>query len=313
MRYLIIDKKQRIIEGTATADLRITEELNKKNIPHTLAYFDELEFEFINGETLIKAKREDIRKYSHILFRGHDLHDEWQYQLKRYIVDYIDQHNTNNSKNKIKVQNSKAIKNFPYYNKIALAIFCFQHNIPYFNSYYRPDGNYLAPRDVLKSYPLVFKSCTGENRIEKIGEKEHIKKNVFKVDRADDFKRDEIKATDFSKMFIQELSDSDTDMRIFVKKGEVIAGWKRKRDKSFMTVSKGIYSMYNHPEDKIRNFAQHVAQALEADFIAVDIMEMHGEPLLQEISLHPGFKAYETKIDGKPVNIAEAIITAFSD
>jgi len=36
-----------------------------------------------------------------------------------------------------------------------------------------------------------------------------------------------------------------------------------------------------------------------------------GNMLLQEISLHPGFKAYETKIEGKPVNIAEAIITAF--
>jgi hypothetical protein len=43
-------------------------------------------------------------------------------------------------------------------------------------------------------------------------------------------------------------------------------------------------------------------------------MFKNGKPYLQEISLHPGFKAYETKItDGEPVNIAEAIITAFSN
>jgi len=314
MRYLILDKKQRLIqEKTATANLRIIEELNKKNIPHTLAYFDELEFEFINGETLIKVKGEDIRKYSHIIFRGHDLHDEWQYQLKRYIIDYIDQHNINNPKNKIMVQNSKAIKKLSYYNKIALAMFCLQNNIPYFNSYYRTDGNYLAPRDILNSYPFILKSCSGENRIERINGKELIKKNVFKIDTPDDFKKDDLKSQNLSKMFIQELSDSDTDIRVFVKNGEVIGGWKRKKDKSFMTVSNGIYSMYNNPEDKIKNLARNVAQTLEADFIAVDIMEMNGKPLLQEISLHPGFKAYETKIKGEPVNIAEAIITAFSD
>ncbi len=80
-----------------------------------------------------------------------------------------------------------------------------------------------------------------------------------------------------------------------------------------MTVNKGIYSMYNNPEDRYKNLAQNVARILEADFIAVDIMDMRGEPLLQEISLHPGFNAYETKIKGEPINIAEAIITAFSN
>jgi len=314
MRYLILDKRQRITqEKTASADIRIMEELDKKNIPHTLAYFDELEFEFLDGETCIKVKGEDIRKYSHIIFRGHDLHSESQYQLKRYIVEYTDQYNINNPENKILVQNSKTIKKLPYYNKIALALFCHQNNIPYFNSYYRTDGNYLAPRDILNSYPLILKSCTGENRIEEINGKELIKKNVFKIDTPDDFKKNNIKNLDLSNMFIQELSDSDTDIRVFVKKGEIIGGWKRKKDKSFMTVSKGIYSMYNNPEEKIKNFVQKVTRIFEADFIAVDIMEMHGKPLLQEISLHPGFKAYETKIKGEPVNIAEAIITAFSD
>ncbi len=41
MRYLILDKRQRITqEKIASADIRIMEELNKK-ISHTIAYFDE--------------------------------------------------------------------------------------------------------------------------------------------------------------------------------------------------------------------------------------------------------------------------------
>jgi len=63
MKYLIIDKRQRLNEdNTASANVRLIEELNKKSIPYSLAYFDELEFQFINGETMIKAKQEDIRK-----------------------------------------------------------------------------------------------------------------------------------------------------------------------------------------------------------------------------------------------------------
>lgn len=311
MKYLILDKKQRLKEDTASANIRIAEELSKKNIPHSLAYFDELEFEFVNGETVIKAKGEDIRKYSHIIFRGHDLHSDMEYQFKRYIVEYTDQHNVNNPQNKVLVQNSKSIKKFPYYNKIALAIFCSQHNIPYFNTYFRTDGKYLEQRDVLNSYPLIIKDYSGANRIEKINGKDKIKKNVFKLDSAQGYQQEYLKDLDLSRMFLQEFSDSNIDMRIFVKNGKVIAGWKRQGSRSFMTVSNGIYSMYNIPEDSIKIFAENVSQIFEADFIAVDIMIMNGKPLLQEISLHPGFKAYENKIDGEPVNIAQAIITAF--
>ncbi len=314
MKYLIIDKKQRIKQdNTTTANIRITEELNKKNIPHTLAYFDELEFLFLNGETLIKVKGEDLREYSHIIFRGHDLHSDMEYQFKKYIVDYTDQYNVNNPESKILVQNNKSIKKLPYYNKIALALFCSQNNIPYFNTYFRTDGKYLEQRDMLNSYPLILKDYSGANRIEKINGKDKIKKNVFKLDSTQEFEQEYLKNIDLSNMFIQEFSDSNIDMRIFVKNGKVIAGWKRQGDRSFMTVNHGIYSMYNTPEDSIKNFAETVSRIFEADFIAVDIMMMNEKPLLQEISLHPGFKAYETKIEGEPVNIAEAIITAFSN
>lgn len=313
MKYLIIDKRQRLKDEPTSANIRLIEELNKKSIPHTLAYFDELEFEFINGETLIKAKGEDIRKYSHIIFRGHDLHNEMEYQFKRYIVEYTDKHNLNNPTNKILVQNSKSIKNLPYYNKISLALFCSQNGIPYFNTYFRPDGKYLEKRDVLNSYPLIIKDYSGANRIEKINGEDKIKKNVFKVDTPEGYEQEYLKDLDLSRMFIQEFSDSNIDMRIFVSKGKVVAGWKRQGSQSFMTVSHGIYSMYNVPDAEIKFFAENVARIFEADFIAVDIMMMKGKPLLQEISLHPGFNAYENKIEGEPVNIAEAIITSFSD
>jgi len=317
MEYLIIDKKQRVNteneNNIATTNIRLMEELDKKDIPHTLAYFDELEFEFVNGETLIKAKGMDIRKYSHILLRGHDLHSDMQYHFKRYIIDYIDQHNIKNPESKILIQNSKAIKNIPYYNKIAFALICSQNNIPYFNSYFRTDGNYSAHRDVLNAFPLIIKDYSGANRLEMINGEEKVKKNVFKIDSEDGYRQEYLKDLDHSRLFIQEFSDSGEDMRIFVKLGKVIAGWKRKSTDSFMTVSKGEYLPYNEPEQEIKAFSENVSQILKADFIAVDIMMMKNKPLLQEISFHPGFTAYETKTGENPINIAEAIITAFKD
>jgi glutathione synthase/RimK-type ligase-like ATP-grasp enzyme len=70
--------------------------------------------------------------------------------------------------------------------------------------------------------------------------------------------------------------------------------------------------MYNKPDKEVTKLAERVARVFKADFIAVDLMpDKNGKLLLQEISLHPGFKAYETKIEGEHVNIAEAIITSF--
>jgi len=317
MNYLIIDKKQRVKteneNNIATTNLRLIEELDKKDIPYSLTYWDELEFEFINGETVIKAKGIDIRKYSHILLRGHDLQGDMQYHFKRYIVDYIDQHNLHNPNEKIRIQNSESLKILPYYNKIAFALLCSQNNIPYFNSYFRTDGNYSAPRDVLNAFPIIMKDYSGANRLEIIDGQEKIKKNVFKIDSEDGYRQEYLADLDYSRMFIQEFSDSGMDMRIFVKLGKVIAGWKRKSTDSFMTVSKGEYLPYNEPEQEIKAFSENVSQILKADFIAVDIMMMKNKPLLQEISFHPGFTAYETKTGENPINIAEAIITAFKD
>ena len=69
--------------------------------------------------------------------------------------------------------------------------------------------------------------------------------------------------------------------------------------------------MYNNPEPEVVEIAERFANILEADFIAVDFMYKDGKPYVQEFSFHPGFKAYETKIeDGEPINVADAIITS---
>lgn len=315
MKYLIIDKKQRVTVDTMgkipTGSARLIEELKSLSIPYDFAYNDQLEFLFHDGSTQIKAAGTDIKDYSHIIFRGHRLSDEREYQYKRFIVDYIDQYNENNPEKKVLIQNAEAIRTLPYYNKIAFAMLCSKYNLPYFDTYFRTDGKYLKPREMLNSYPLIIKEYTGENRLQMIDGKEKIKKNVFKIDNPDGYKQEFLHNQELSYFFLQEFSDTGEDYRVFVKLGKVIAGWKRKATNGFMTVSKGEYEMYNEPNEEIKNIAEEMASVLGADFMAVDFMYIHDKPYIQEISLHPGYKAYETKIEGEPVNIAKAIITAF--
>lgn len=307
MKYLVIDKKQRGESGKSleipTGSLRLLEELKKRDIEADFIYNDRLEFTFQDGETTIKADGKNITEYSHIIFRGHALHNDHEYHYKRYIIDYADEYNKENPEKKILVQNSEAIKKFPYYNKIAMAQFCSINNIPYFDTYFRTDGKYTTERDFLKNFPLITKEYSGENRVEAIDGKEVIKKNVFKVETEQDYKLN-------PNFFLQEFSNSGEDYRIFVKLGKVIGGWRRKASDGFMTVNKGIYEMYE-PREDVRDIAEKVATLLDADFMAVDFMFINGKPAVQEWSFHPGYKAYETKIKGEPVNIAEAIITAF--
>jgi glutathione synthase/RimK-type ligase-like ATP-grasp enzyme len=311
MDYLIIDKRQRITGKMSTASKRLIEEIKKKNMTYNFVYNDQLEFLFKDGEVSIKTDGTDLKEYKYIIFRGHSLQDNKEYHFKRYIIDYIDLHNLNNPSNRILVQNSEAIKNLPYYNKIAMAMFCVQHNVPYFNTYYRTDGKYLQDKRIFGKYPLILKEYAGVNRIETIGGKEKIKKNVFKIEKDEDLKK--IKEQNPESFFLQEFSTTGEDYRIFVKLGKVIGGWKRKATNGFMTVKKGEYTMYNNPDQEIVDISEKVATLLSADFMAVDLMYIEDKPHVQEISFHPGFKAYETKIEGKPVNIAEAIITAFRE
>lgn len=315
MKYLVIDKKQRGDIGIGitipTGSARILEELKKEGIECDFVYNDELEFIFNEGKTIIRAKGKEITEYSHIIFRGHSLHNDKEYHYKRYIIDFADQYNKENPDKKILVQNSEAIKKFPYYNKIAIAQFCSINNIPYFNTYFRTDGDYLTERDSLTSFPLILKEYSGVNRITIIDGEEKIKKNVFKIDSEEGYKQEGLDGQDKKNFFLQEFSPTATDYRVFVKLGQVIGGWTRKASSGFMTVNKGIYEMYNEPSSEIKAIAEKVATLLDADFIAIDFMEIEGKPAVQEWSFHPGYKAYETKIEGTPVNIAQAIISAF--
>lgn len=308
MKYLVIDKRQRGDEGktveTPTGSARLLEELGKRNIESDFIYNDQLEFIFKEGKTIIKAGGNDITEYSHIIFRGHALHNDHEYHYKRYIIDFVDQYNKENPDKKILVQNSKAIKKFPYYNKIAMAQFCSINSIPYFNSYLRTDGEYSKDREYLNDFPLITKEYSGENRVEIIDGKEIIKKNVFIIEKEEDYKIN-------PNFFLQEFSNTGEDFRVFVKLGKVIGGWKRKASHGFMTVNNGMYEMYNKPNEEIKVIAEKVSALLDADFIAVDFMYINGKPTVQEWSFHPGYKAYETKVEGRPINIAEAIITAF--
>jgi glutathione synthase/RimK-type ligase-like ATP-grasp enzyme len=303
MKYLILDKRQRIIGGDTYASTRLKEELDKENIPSDIAYYDQLEFMFLNSSTQILVNGIDIKEYSNIIFRGHSLHDEKEYQYKRYIIDYIEQYNQNNPEKKVLIQNLKAIKNFQYYNKVAISLLCSKYNLPYFNTYYKVNGNYKTEKKMLDQYPVIAKEYAGANRIEN----GKIKKNVFKIENDSDLD----KIDNPKNYFIQEYSDKGEDYRLFVKKGQVIGGWKRTATQGFMTVSKGKYELYNNPPIEMSQIAEKVATVLEADLIAVDFMYMNDKPLLQEFSFNPGFKAYETKIQGEKLNIAKEIISTF--
>ena len=155
MKYLIIDKRPRVGEKEIpTASERIMEELGKKNIEYDFMFNDQLQFIFMDGKMEIKARENDITEYTHIIFRGHALHNDHEYHYKRYIIDFAEQYNKESPDKKILVQNAEAIKRFPYYNKIAMAQFCSINNIPYFNTYFRTDGN-TEQRDYLKDFPLL--------------------------------------------------------------------------------------------------------------------------------------------------------------
>jgi glutathione synthase/RimK-type ligase-like ATP-grasp enzyme len=314
MKYLIIDKKQRVKTENKLpyASLRITEELKKKNLDFDFAYLDQIEIIFQNSKLKILVNGVDPADYSHILFRGHSLGENKHYETKALIVDYIEQQNATKTGSLTKVQNSDAIKNLPYYDKIWMSWICAKNDTPFFETYYRANGDYIMKRDFLTKYPLIIKHYCGENDMRKVDGEDKVKKNVYKLENANELQQEFLKEKDLKEFFIQEFSDEGEDMRIFVSKNKVVGGWRRKAKKGFMTVSQGEYIIYNDPSPEIKELAIKTSKAFKADFIATDFMFKDGKPYLQEISLHPGFKAYEEKATGdKPVNIAKIIIESF--
>ncbi len=314
MKYLIIDKRQRVQteKNFPHASLRIMEELKKKNLEFDFVYFDQIEILFENSKLKILVNNREISEYSHILFRGHNLGENTQYETRALIADYIEHLNATTKGENIRMQNLEATKNLPFYNKIWMARICTKNNIPFFDSYYRVDGDYLVERAFLSKYPLIIKHYTGENDMRMVNNEEKIKKNVFKLENENDYNQEFLKEKNLKEFFLQEYSDIGEDMRIFVSKHQIIGGWKRKAKSGFMTVSQGEYTMYNNPSSEISDLAIRTSKAFKADFIATDFMFKEGKPYLQEISFHPGFKAYEEKAQGdEPANIAKAIVESF--
>ncbi len=314
MKYLIIDKRQRVKTQNEFphASLRIMEELKLQKIDFDFAYLDQIEIYFKNSKLQIRVNGIDPADYSHILFRGHSLGENTHYETKLLITDYIEQRNIGKGNESTKIQNSAAMKSMPYYDKIGMVWICSKNNLPFFESYYRLDGDYSVKRDVLTKYPLIIKHYAGENDMRKVNGEDKIKKNVFKLENDDDFKQENLKEKNLQDFFLQEFSDEGEDMRIFVSKHKIIGGWRRKAQKGFMTVSQGEYTMYNNPSPEIKDLAIKTSKAFNADFIATDFMFKDGKPYVQEISFHPGFKAYEEKASGEePANIAKAIIESF--
>lgn len=309
-RYLYIDKKQRIkIEGELPRRAsRINEEFKKSNLEADFCYFDSIEIKLEAGMIEILANGRNIKDYSHILFGGHAT--KTQYEIKQFIVDYIEK---TSSASRPLVQNAKAIKKVPYYNKLYMAKFFIENSIPHLKGYYSA-GDLKFPLPI--EYPVIVKSLDGINQIQLIGKRELIKKDIYKISSDEEWLDSRTIKARVANYFIQEFSDAGEDFRLFVSKGRFIGGWRRKAsENSFLTVGKeSTYSYYNQASTQLKQLVEDVANKFEADFIAVDIIFKDRKPYVLEISLNPGFHAYENKCGtGKPVNIASAIINSFCE
>lgn len=313
MKYLIIDKKQRVeTKGIHSFVItRLIEEINALGHEAEVCYFEDIQIKFSENGTEIFVNGKDLREFTHILPRGHRLDIPIQYETKRIIADYIEQHNVNNPEKKILIQNGEAIRDFPYYDKLFMSFICTQNKIPLIETYYRLDGKYSVEQTPLQP-PFIVKNYLGQVELRQIDGKDKIKKNVFKVEKDEDFSQENLNNKNLEEYIVQEFIPSGEDVRVFVKQGKPIAAFKRAATEGFMTVVRGEYTVFDlnqNPETVA--LAEKVAQIFRADFMAVDFMYKENKPLLQEISFAPGFKAFEIKIEGNEMNMAREIVTAF--
>ena len=188
-----------------------------------------------------------------------------------------------------------------------------RHGLPQLPMYYNSAGEYSEQIEL----PYISKHVLGENDVVFNPEKgkDTIKKNVFMIEEMKDWSQDRLTDHDNKDYFIQQLADKGVDYRTFISRHKgYIGGWKREAPKdNFMTVTSGAtYTMYNEPEDDIMEVVNLAIEKLQPDFMALDFIRKDGKPMVLEISLHPGFKAYETKCEGgEPVNVAKAIVECF--
>lgn len=312
MKYLIIDKKQRIeISGDATfAITRLTEELEKINAQYLFATTDDIEIT-MNEKMEIKVLGESLTSFTHIIMRGHRLHKPWEYETKKIIAHYIDQYNIDNPDKKINLQNIESYKSVPHYDKLYIYKMSIERNLPIIPSLYRSSGDYAVQQEI--SYPFIMKDFTGENDLRMIEGKEKVKKNVYLVNSKEELDQEFLRDKDKSKYFIQKFIPTGEDIRVYLSNSKAIGGYKRTATEGFMTVLRGDYTLLNFDkESDIKDLSEKICSVFKANFMAVDLMrDSDGKLYMLEISLNPGFKAYETKTVGDHTNIAEAIITSF--
>lgn len=310
MKYLIIDKKQRIELSTDStyAQSRVEEELKAIEAEYLFATTDDITID-LNNPIKISVLGQPLEDFSHIILRGHRLHKPWEYETKKFIADYIDQHNRNNPNKRILLQNQVAIQNLPYYDKLWVQKMCIENELQTIPTLYRTSGEY---RESIPT-PFIIKDFTGENDLRMIDGKEKVKKNVYLIQDENELDQENLVNKDKTKYFVQKFIPTGEDIRVYVSNGLAIGAWKRKATEGFMTVKAGEYSLIDLNEDKeLKEFSEKVASVFKADFIAIDIMrDENGKLMLLEISFNPGFKAYETKIEGEKANIAKAIIQSF--
>lgn len=311
MKFLIVDKRKRVGDLTTPhyAVQRLQETLDKKTIEHDFCHFDELTPTVEKGEFMVLANEKPLTDYSHIIFRGHRSH--YEYQLKLYTVLIAE-------KCGIRVQNSEFIKTIPHYNKLYQMALLAQNELPYIDSYYSVDGKYHEKKEALEriGFPLIYKHTEGEYRTEIIDGKEKLKKNVYLINNVEELKaeierRDKPDKTFLGKdsnYFIQKYVDIGEDYRAIMLGGKFLSGWKRVATTGFLTVSKGEYSLYDKPSKAFLDLSESVTDLFQADYCAIDIIYVEGKPYVLEINMEPGFKAFETKIKGCNVDMAEAII-----
>jgi hypothetical protein len=219
----------------------------------------------------------------------------------------------------IKLQNSEFINILPHYSKIYQAFICSQNDIPFFDTYYKSDGQYSLEDPIISneiiSDKYILKHFTGENDLRMIDGKEKIKKNIYMIEKPEDFKQENLVDKNSADFFIQEFIAIGEDYRIYMKKDKFIGGWKRKATESFITVNKGEYTNYNNPTSGVLEICEKTAKAFRSDFMAIDLMMKDSKPYILEVNMNPGFKAYETKVPGEigvdKANIAKEIVESF--
>ena len=312
MKFLIIDIRQRVGKDPNKlhyAVERLRDDLASRDIACDTCHYDEIELLHLDDTFTILAKGEPLSSYSHVIIRGH--RTQYEYMLKRYIVEYTEEHG-------IKVQNAAFMKLFPHYNKLIQMVLLAKANLPFVDSYYTVDGRYWEKETALQKigFPMIYKHTEGAYRIEKIDGVDKTKKNVFLVNNKEELheeclKRDEPEErflTEESHYFIQRYVDIGEDYRAIMLGGKFLSGWKREATRNFLTVSKGEYSLFDDPSPEFLKIAERTSTVLKADYCAVDIIYVDEKPYILEVNMNPGFKSFETKIEGCDVDVAGAII-----